>query len=144
MNNIKIGSKVKVHYVGTLKDGKEFDNSITREKPLEFVIGEGTMIPGFENSVRSMGVGEKKTIKVEPKEGYGNINPEAEMVVPRTDFPDDFRFIIDETIKGKRKDGQPAMAKIVEVTKKEVTLDMNHPLAGKELNFEIELLEIEN
>jgi peptidylprolyl isomerase len=143
MSKIKIGNKVKVHYVGTLEDGNEFDSSVKREKPLEFVIGEGKMIPGFENAIRSMDVGEKKNVKIEPKEGYGDINPEAEMVVPRTDFPDNFRFIIDETIKGKRKDGQPAMAKIVEVTKKEVMLDMNHPLAGKELNFEIELLEIE-
>ena len=142
MSEIKLGKKVKVHYIGTLEDGTEFDNSVSRKKPLEFVVGEGKMIRGFENGIRSMKEGDKKKIKIQPNDAYGDINPEAEMVVPRTDFPDDFKFIIDETIKGKRKDGQPAMARIVEVTKKEVTLDMNHPLAGKELNFEIELLEI--
>jgi FKBP-type peptidyl-prolyl cis-trans isomerase 2 len=143
MSEIKIGSKVKVHYVGTLKDGTEFDNSIERKTPLEVVIGEGKLLLDFENTIRTMSVGEKKKVYIPSEKAYGDIIEEAIMKVPRNEFPEDFRFIIDERIKGNTKSGKPATAVIVEVTKTEVTLDMNHPLAGKDLNFEIELLEIE-
>ena len=143
MSEIKIGSKVKVHYVGTLKDGKEFDNSIKREEPLKFTIGDGKVLRDFENTVRTMKIGDKKSLNIPVANAYGEVNPQAEIKVPRTEFPKEFRFIIDERIQGNTKGGKPATATILEVTKKEVTLDMNHPLAGKDLNFEIELLEIE-
>tara|TARA_Y100000310_G_scaffold70426_1_gene66065 strand:+ start:393 stop:851 length:459 start_codon:yes stop_codon:yes gene_type:complete len=143
MNDIKIGSKVKVHYVGTLKDGKEFDNSVKRETPLEVVIGEGKVLKDFENTIRTMSVGDKKSVNISSEQAYGEVNPKAILKVPRTEFPKDFRFIIDERIQGNTQKGAPATATILEVTKTEVTLDMNHPLAGKDLNFEIELLEIE-
>ena len=143
MTNIKVGKKVKVHYIGTLKDGKEFDNSVAREEPLDFNIGDGKVLRDFENTVRSMEVGEKKAIHIPIDKAYGEVNPKAEIKVPREDFPPEFRFIIDERIQGNTKGGKPATATIVEVSKKEVTLDLNHPLAGEDLNFEIELLEIE-
>jgi len=143
MSNIKIGSKVKVHYIGTLKDGEEFDNSIKRKEPLKMVIGEGKVLKDFENTVRTMSVGDKKSVEILCEQAYGEVNPEAIVKSPRNEFPEGFRFIIDERIQGNTKSGNPATATILEVTKTEVTLDMNHPLAGKDLNFEIELLEIE-
>lgn len=143
MNNIKVGKKVKVHYVGKLSDGTEFDNSKQREKPLEFVVGEGKMLIDFENTVRGMDIGETKSINIESSSAYGNIKPEAVVKVPRDDFPKEFKFVIDEIIEGRTTNGNLAKARILEVTKEKVTLDMNHPLAGKDLNFEIELLEIE-
>jgi FKBP-type peptidyl-prolyl cis-trans isomerase 2 len=143
MSEIKLGSKVKVHYVGKLKDGKQFDSSLERKEPLEFTIGDERMLIDFENTVRTMKVGEKKSVDIPKDRAYGEIKSEAEIKVPRADFPEDFRYIIDERIQGKTKNGEGAQATIVEVTKDEVTLDMNHPLAGHDLNFEIELLEIE-
>ena len=143
MSNIKIGSKVKVPYIGTLKDGEEFDNSIKRKEPLKMVIGEGKVLKDFENTVRTMSVGDKKSVEILCEQAYGEVNPEAIVKSPRNEFPEGFRFIIDERIQGNTKSGNPATATILEVTKTEVTLDMNHPLAGKDLNFEIELLEIE-
>jgi len=143
MSNIKIGSKVKVHYIGTLKDGTEFDNSEKRETPLDVVIGEGKVLLDFENTIRTMSVGDKKKVHIPCEKAYGEVIEEAITKAPRSEFPEDFRFIIDERIKGNTKSGKPATATILEVTKTEVTLDMNHPLAGKDLNFEIELLEIE-
>tara|TARA_R110001583_G_scaffold80846_2_gene216418 strand:+ start:126 stop:560 length:435 start_codon:yes stop_codon:yes gene_type:complete len=143
MSEIKIGDKVKVHYIGTLKDGTEFDNSVKRETPLDLVIGEGKVLLDFENTIRTMSVGEKKKVHIPCEKAYGDVIEEAITKAPRNEFPEDFRFIIDERIKGNTKSGKPATAVIVEVSRTEVTLDMNHPLAGKDLNFEIELLEIE-
>ena len=143
MSEIKLGSKVKVHYVGTYDDGTEFDNSVKRETPLDVVIGEGKVLVDFENTIRTMSIGEKKKVHIPSEKAYGSVSEEAIMKVPRNEFPKEFRFIIDERIKGNTKSGNPASATILEVTKTEVTLDMNHPLAGKDLNFEIELLEIE-
>ena len=142
MGEIKIGDKVKVHYVGTFKDGTEFDSSVKRETPLDLVIGEGKVLLEFENTIRTMSVGDKKKIHIPCEKAYGEVIEEAITKAPRNEFPEDFRFIIDERIKGDTKSGKPATAVILEVTRTEVTLDMNHPLAGKDLNFEIELLEI--
>ena len=142
MSKEKTGNKVKVHDIGTLTDGSEFDNSRKREKALEFVIGEGSMIPGFEQGVTGMEIGETKTIEIASQLAYGPVNKEARIKVGRDQFPPDFKLIIDEVIQGKTKSGKPALAKIVGVDEKEITLDMNHPLAGKDLKFEVELLEI--
>ena len=90
-----------------------------------------------------MSVGDKKKVHIPCEKAYGEVIKEAITKAPRNEFPEDFRFIIDERIKGDTKSGKPATAVILEVTRTEVTLDMNHPLAGKDLNFEIELLEIE-
>ena len=143
MGEIKIGDKVKVHYVGTFKDGTEFDSSVKRETPLDLVIGEGKVLLEFENTIRTMSVGDKKKVHIPCEKAYGEVIKEAITKAPRNEFPEDFRFIIDERIKGDTKSGKPATAVILEVTRTEVSLDMNHPLAGKDLNFEIELLEIE-
>ena len=143
MGEIKIGDKVKVHYVGTFKDGTEFDSSVKRETPLDLVIGEGKVLLEFENTIRTMSVGDKKKVHIPCEKAYGEVIKEAITKAPRNEFPEDFRFIIDERIKGDTKSGKPATAVILEVTRTEVTLDMNHPLAGEDLNFEIELLEIE-
>ena len=142
MSKVKTGNKVKVHYIGTLNDGTEFDNSKKREKELEFIVGESTMIPGFEQGIVGMEVGESKTISIPSKLAYGDRKTEAKIKVGREEFPPDFKLIIDEVIQGKTKSGRPALAKIIGVNEKEVSLDMNHPLAGKDINFEVELLEI--
>lgn len=137
----KFGSTVNVHYKGTLSDGTEFDNSRQRGEPLKFEVGSGYMISGFNNAVNGMTVGEVKSVQLEPEEAYGEYFPEALQAVPRGAFAPDFEFILGGTIQGNGPEG-PFLAKIHEVQDDTVTLDMNHPLAGKQLNFEIELLSV--
>lgn len=137
----KFGSTVDVHYKGTLTDGTVFDSSHTRGEPLNFEVGSGYMISGFNNAVNGMNVGEVKSIHLTPEEAYGDYHPEALQTVPRGAFAPDFEFILGGTIQGNGPEG-PFLAKIQEVKDETVTLDLNHPLAGKELNFEIELLSV--
>ncbi|MDD9952943.1 MAG: peptidylprolyl isomerase [Candidatus Woesearchaeota archaeon] len=137
---VKEGSVVKVHYNGTL-DGKPFDSTEGKE-PLEFAVGEHKVIPGFEKAFLGMKVGEKKTIEVPPEEGYGPVRDELRQVVPKKTLGD----ITPE--KGMMlalqhpAAPQPIPAKVVKITKDEVELDMNHPLAGKTLTFDLEVVEI--
>jgi len=139
---VESGHNVQVHYKGTLKDGTEFDNSRERGQPLDFQVGSGRMIRGFNDAVVGMEVGETKSAILSPEHAYGPRDPEATQVVPKEAFGEDFEFIIGGTIQGNGPAG-PFFAKIQEVAGTEVTLDMNHPLAGEELNFEIELLSVE-
>lgn len=139
---VKQGDTVKVHYTGTLNDGSEFDSSYKRNEPIEFQAGTGQMIQGFDNAVMEMTVGEKKTINIPAAQAYGEQNPEAMMAVPRTNFPPEFEFVVGEMVQGQTETGQPLQAIILEVMDEEVVLDFNHPLAGQDLNFDIELMEI--
>lgn len=139
---VKNGDSVKVHYVGTLNDGNEFDNSYKRGSTLDFKVGGGQMIKGFDNALIEMEVGEKKTVTLNPEDAYGNYNETAIIPVPKTQFPDDFKFKEGEMVTGTGEKGQMIRAFIKEVKDDMVMLDGNHPLAGKELNFEIELVEI--
>ncbi len=138
---VKNGDTVSVHYKGTFSDGQEFDNSRRRDKALEFEVGSGAMIQGFNKAVFGMRPGETKSVKLDPKDAYGERNPEALQSVPRTAFAPDFKFKVGGPIRGNGPFG-PFMAVIQDFNDTEVTLDMNHPLAGKELNFEIELVSI--
>lgn len=139
---VKQGNQVKVNYIGTLNDGTEFDNSYKRGEPLEFTAGTGMMIQGFDNAVMGMTVGDKKSVNIPNEEAYGPQNPEAFMPVPKTNFPEDFKAVGGEMVQGQTESGQPITAAIVEVNDDNIVLDLNHPLAGEDLNFEIELVEI--
>ena len=136
------GHNVSVHYKGTFSDGTEFDNSRARGSAITFEIGSGRMIPGFNDAVVGMTVGETKSVTLPPELAYGNRNEEAFSTVPREAFGPDFVFEIGSTVQGNGPMG-PFLAKIHDVAGDNVTLDMNHPLAGRELNFEIELVSFD-
>lgn len=137
------GQNVKVHYKGTLNDGTEFDNSRVRGNTLDFQVGSGQMIRGFNDALIGMTQGETKTVHLNPATAYGERNPDALQPVPRDAFGPDFEFEVGGMISGNGPRG-PFMAKIHALEENQVILDMNHPLAGKDLSFEIELVEVEN
>lgn len=135
------GDKVRVHYKGTLDSGEVFDSSYEGE-PLEFVLGEGKLIPAFEKAVDGMEVGEKKEIKIPYQEAYGEKRQELMLDVPKTELPEGLDPQIGMQFQLNTPTGQTIVAELVEVKEDSVVLDANHPLAGKDLNFEIELVEI--
>ena len=136
---MKQGDKVKVHYTGTLSDGIVFDSSEGKE-PLEFTIGENKVIPGFENGIKEMKLNDEKTIKIQPKDAYGERDEKMVVAVPRSKFPPEIEAGGHLLLKGP--DGQRIPAKIKEVKENEVLIDLNHPLAGKELNFKVKVVGI--
>ena len=140
--NIKNGQKVTIHYVGKLKDGTVFDNSRTNNKPLSFTVGEGKVLPAFEKAVSNMNVGETKTILLEATEAYGEINPDAVRIVPKTQFGTTDDLEIGSMVRGQSPDGNPIHATVKLIENDAIILDFNHPLAGKNLDFEVELLDI--
>ena len=141
MSEVKKGDKVKVHYTGKLKDGSVFDSSVNRE-PLEFEVGAGMMIPGFDSAVHGMTVGDKKTAEISSAEAYGPVNDEMIIDVPKDNLPEDLKPEVGQQLSMQQPNGQavPVMVKAVE--EKSIKIDANHPLAGKDLIFEIELVEI--
>lgn len=136
---MKSGSKVKVHYTGTLNDGTVFDSSEGKE-PLEFTIGENQVIPGFENGVKEMELNQEKTIKINPSEAYGEKHEKLIMKLPRDKFPKEIEANGRLILKGPQ--GQQIPAMITEINDSQVTIDLNHPLAGKELNFKVKVVAI--
>ena len=143
MSNVKEGQTVSLHYVGTFDDGTEFDSSRTRNQPLTFQVGSGQVIPGFDSAVRTMTAGEVQDVRIEAAEAYGEIVPDAFQNVPRTIFDPEMELVVDATVYGQQPDGSQMMARIVQFDDETVRLDLNHPLAGKPLNFNIELLTVE-
>lgn len=137
---IEKGNKIKVEYIGTLDDGTIFDSSEGRE-PLEFEAGSGQVIKGFDDAVIGMEKGEEKTIKIVPENAYGNSNPDFVRKVPREQFPTDKKVEAGMMIGLGTPDGRQFPAVIKEVTDTEITLDLNHPLAGKTLNFKIKIID---
>lgn len=135
------GDTVKVHYTGKLTDGTIFDSSLDRA-PLEFKMGEGRIIPGFERIVKGMAPGEKKTGEIAAEDAYGPHHPDMVLKVDRDQFPDDLSPQVGQRLEMTRNDGNPVDVTVVEVSDQSVTLDANHPLAGRSLIFEIELIEI--
>ena len=135
---VEKGDKVSIHYVGTLDDGEQFDSSRERGEPISFTVGGGMMIPGFDKGVMGLKVGDKKDLKLSPDDAYGEVNPANVMKVPKQEV---VGAVGEEyTVVGsKLMVGQGMTATISEVGDDEVTLDMNHPLAGKTLNFDIEI-----
>ena len=142
MSDTNTGQIVSVHYVGTYDDGTEFDSSRSRGEPLTFQVGTGQVIPGFDNAVASMTTGETRDIRLEPADAYGDVNPEAIQAVPKAMFPENFEFVIDAYVEGQQPDGQTFRARIASVAGDTVTLDLNHPMAGKALNFNLELVSV--
>ncbi|MBW6468252.1 MAG: peptidylprolyl isomerase [Coriobacteriia bacterium] len=133
------GTTVRVHYRGTLEDGSEFDTSRGRD-PLEFTIGSGEVIPGFESAVADMAVGDSTTITLDAENAYGGYHEEAVQVVPVTAFTDDpYEGAVVQLLG---PNGERLAATITSIEGDDVTLDFNHPLAGKALSFEIELIEV--
>ena len=141
-NVVKNGDTVSFHYRGTLDDGTEFDSSHTRGETLNFEVGTGQLIAGFDNALPGMNIGEVKSVSLPPEEAYGPINADAIQVVEKTSFPTGFNFELGGQVQGMTGDGQPMTATIQSLSDDSVTLDMNHPMAGKNLNFEIELVSI--
>ena len=142
MSIAKNGDKVKVHYVGTLKDGTEFDNSRTRGEGLEFTIGDGRLLKGFNDTVDGLKIGETKKIDLEANEAYGEYQENAVITVKKTEFPKEMEFVLEGVVQGQDAQGRPIQGQIIKIEEEEVELNMNHPLAGEDLYFEIELLEI--
>jgi FKBP-type peptidyl-prolyl cis-trans isomerase 2 len=136
------GDKVKVEYKGTLDDGTVFDSSEAHGEPLEFEVGTGQIIPGFEEAIMGMEEGEEKEFKLEPSEAYGEHNPELVKAVPRDKMPLDEEPEAGMMLLTELPNGAKIPAVITEVTKEEVTIDLNHPLAGKTLTFEIKVIGI--
>jgi len=140
MPKLEDGTLIKVHYTGTLEDGTEFDSSKERG-PLEFTLGKGEVISGFENTVRDMEVGETRKVNIPQDEAYGEHNKELVFEVPAENFPADIPKEEGQQILLKSPEGQEAPAFIVSVNDENVTVDANHPLAGFDLNFELEVIE---
>ena len=135
------GDTVRVHYTGKLDDGTVFDSSAGSD-PIEFVIGDHQVIPGFEDGVTGMAIGETKTITIPFDQAYGAYDDELVLDVPRDQFPDHITPEIGEALQLQQPDGNVITVIISEVSNESVTLDANHPLAGEDLTFDLELAEI--
>lgn len=142
MSKAKNGDNVKVHYKGKLTSGEQFDSSEGRD-PLAFKVGAGQMIKGFDEAIPGMAVGEKKTINIAPENAYGPKNEEAIVEFPKSNIPTDMKLEPGMKLQLRNQDGQPIPVTVAEVKDDIVVLDANHELAGKELVFDIELVEIE-
>ena len=142
MLQVENGNTVSVHYRGTLNDGTEFDSSHSRGEPLSFQVGTGQMISGFDAALPGMTVGDTKNISLAPDEAYGQPNPELIGDIPKQAFPPGFSFEVGTMVQGQDENGRPLVGKINEAQDETVTVDFNHPMAGKDLNFEIELVSI--
>ncbi len=141
MATAQAGDTVKVHYTGTLEDQQVFDSSYERG-PLEFTIGAGQLIPGFEQTVIGMQPGETRTTTIAAHEAYGPYHDELVVAVDRSQFGADFQPEIGQQYEIRQPEGQSGIVTVTDVSEDEVTLDANHPLAGEDLTFSIELIEI--
>jgi peptidylprolyl isomerase len=141
MSQAKSGDTVKIHYTGTLDDGTEFDSSAGRE-PLEFSLGGGQVIVGFDNAVDGMAVGDNKTVTIPPAEAYGDRHEKLVQQVPISSLPEDMKPKVGMQLQSQSPDGQAMSLVIAEVSEESITVDANHPLAGQALTFAIELVEI--
>lgn len=141
MAKAKEGDNVKVHYTGKLADGEVFDTSENRE-PLAFTVGKGEVIPGFEEGVKGLETGESQTIVIPAEQAYGPHREELLYKVGKEKFPQGMELKIGDSFKIGEDQGNPTIVSITEINGDEITLDANHPLAGKDLTFEIKLVEI--
>ena len=141
MSTVQNGNTVTVHYTGTLTDGTTFDSSRQRD-PLSFQVGDGQVIPGFDNAVVGMAVGESKTFTIPAADAYGEKKEEAIQEVSKNRFPEGYDASVGQMVTGQNEIGQNFQALIIAEGKDSVTLDFNHPLAGEDLTFEVELVEV--
>ena len=142
MKQVKEGDLVKVHYTGKLVNGEQFDSSVERGEPLEFTVGAGQMIKGFDDAMPGMAIGEKKTINIAPEDGYGHRSEDAIIEFPKENVPGDMVLEPGMPLTLSNQAGQPVQVIVVEVKDDVIILDANHFLAGQELVFDIELVEI--
>ncbi|HUH27381.1 peptidylprolyl isomerase [Gelidibacter sp.] len=141
MSQVKENDTVKVHYTGKLTNGQVFDSSLERE-PLEITVGEGKLIPGFENALINMKVNEKKTVEIIKEEAYGDIQKELFHQVTKDQLPQDIQPEVGMGLASKAPDGTEHQFRVVEVKEDHIVVDGNHPLAGQDLVFDLEVVEI--
>ena len=141
MTKVKSGDKVSVHYTGTLENGDIFDSSRERD-PMKFEVGSGQLIPGFDKAMIDMEVGQTKTVNIPSAEAYGDGDERNVIPMPRANFSEDMKLEIGLQLELQNDQGQVFPVVVTAIGEEEVTLDANHPLAGKNLTFEIELIEI--
>jgi FKBP-type peptidyl-prolyl cis-trans isomerase 2 len=141
MSQVKSGDTVKVHYTGTLNDGTQFDSSQGQD-PLEFTLGGGNIIPGFEAAVLGMSIGDKKTVTIPCDEAYGPHNAEMTQDVPRSAMPEDVELAEGMVLHANGPEGQTLSFTVVQFDEESVKVDGNHPLAGEDLTFALELVSI--
>jgi peptidylprolyl isomerase len=141
MAQAKTGDSVRVHYTGTFDDGTVFDSSAERE-PLEFTVGSGMVIAGFDLAIAGMEPGQKKTVNIPAEEAYGPRSEELVAEIGRDRLPTDMELEIGQQLQVGLADGEQAVVLIVDLSETTVTLDANHPMAGMTLNFDLELVEI--
>ena len=142
MAEAQTGDTVKVHYKGMLEDGQVFDDSHNRE-PLEFTIGEGQVIPGFEDAVKGMSPGETETEEIPSDQAYGARREDLVAAIDRSALPDGMDPDVGQRLQMEQEGGQTLNVVVVDQDESSITVDANHPLAGKDLTFELELVEIE-
>jgi peptidylprolyl isomerase len=138
---VKKGDQIKVHYTGRLTDGTVFDSSDGRD-PLAFEVGAGMMIPGFDKAVNGMKIGDKKTAEISADEAYGQKSEEMIFEVPRANLPEDMEVVVGMPLAMQQPDGTPVPVTVAELKGDIVVIDANHDLAGKDLVFDIEIVEI--
>lgn len=141
MAQAKEGDKVEVHYTGKLDDGTVFDSSEEKD-PLEFTLGDKQVIPGFEDAVAGMKQGETKTVKIPAEQAYGPHRAEMVLTVNKDRLPENLELYVGQRLKVPQEDGGVFVVRITEISDADVTLDANHPLAGENLTFELELVKI--
>ncbi len=144
MSEIKNGSSVTMSYIGTFDNGEEFDSTLSREESFTFSVGSGEIIPGLENAILGMKEGDKCSIAVDPKDAYGERRDELVQTFPMSSFPEGFQFSVNQIIQAEDENGASTLARIAHINEEEsrVVVDFNHPVAGRNLNFEIEILAV--
>ena len=142
MSQVKQNDAVKVHYTGKLEDGQVFDSSVERGEPIEFTLGQGQLIPGFEDGLIGMEVNEKKTINIPKEEAYGEPKPELIQEVQKDQLPEELKPEVGMPLVSKAPDGREINLVVTEVKDETIVVDANHPLAGKDLIFDLEVVEI--
>ncbi|PNQ72223.1 peptidylprolyl isomerase [Hanstruepera neustonica] len=141
MSHVKVNDTVKVHYTGKLSSGQVFDSSVDKE-PLEFTLGMGMLIPGFEKAVLDMKVNDKKTVVISKEDAYGEVQKELFHEVKNEELPQDIKPEVGMGLSSRNADGTEHKFRIAAVNDDHIIVDGNHPLAGQDLTFELELLEI--
>ena len=142
----KNGDQVVLNYVGTLDTGEEFDNTASRNQPMSVIVGDGAIIPAFSDALIGMSAGDTKTLHLEAEKGYGEYNPDAIVELPKETFPEDIRqnlqvgMVLPLVMKENPK--TPFPAKATQIKENSFMFDLNHPLAGKNINFDIEVLAV--
>lgn len=141
MSKVKANDTIEVHYTGKLVNGQIFDSSLERE-PLKVQLGQGQLIPGFEKALVDMAVNEKKTITIAKEEAYGEVIKELFQKVPKAELPDSIKPEVGMGLVGSRPDGSQQQFVVVEINDDHIVLDANHPLAGQDLIFDLEIVSI--